>query len=148
MSSNNRSRRWNKNKKSANRGGGGKNKKKGEQKPNKAPRPGISLKPLVREVADCPVCGEPIKDITSALSLMGEGVPAHFDCVLNRIKEKESIGEGEALIYLGKGDFGVVNDEEYRKGKLEIIRKVTYEQLDNREEWRMKMRQDVDFQRK
>ena len=147
MSSNNRSRRWNKNKKTPNRSGGPKN-KKGDQKPVKAPRPGIALKPLVREVADCPVCGEPIKDITSALSLVGEGVPSHFDCVLARIREKENLQEGETLIYLGKGDFGVVNDEEYQKGKLVVIRKVTYEQLDNREEWRLKMRQDVDFQRK
>ncbi|MDC7224430.1 MAG: hypothetical protein PQJ60_11870 [Spirochaetales bacterium] len=147
MSSNNRSRRWNKNKKSANRGNKNNN-RRGDAKSAKTARPIISLKPLVREVADCPICGEPIKDITSALSLAGEGVPAHFDCILNRLKEKENLAEGETLIYLGKGDFGVVNDEEYRKGKLQIIRKVTYEQLENREEWRMNMRQDVDFQRK
>jgi hypothetical protein len=147
MSSNNRSRRWNKNKKNASRGNRSKV-KKGEASPVKQARPIISLRPLFREIADCPICGEPIKDITSALSLEGEGAPAHFDCVLTRMKEKETLAEGETIIYLGKGDFGVVNDEEYRKGKLQIIRKVVYEQLENREEWRMKMRQDVDFQRK
>lgn len=148
MSSNNRSRRW-KNKKS---GGRGKNKNNQSPKQGKASRPvparpNVTLKPLVREVADCPICGKPIKDITSALSLAGEGVPAHFDCVLDSIREKENLAPGETVIYLGKGDFGVVNDESYKQGKLEILRKIAYEQLENREEWRHKMRQDVDFQR-
>jgi hypothetical protein len=149
MSSNNKSRRWKNNKKSTNRG----NKKK--DKPAKIPvpaRPSISLKPLVREVADCPICGEPIKDITSALSLKGEdgtalAVPAHFDCVLDQIKEKETLGPDETIIYLGKGEFGVVIDKEYLKGKLQIIRKIGYEQLDNRDDWRQNMRLDVDFQK-
>jgi len=157
MSSNNRSRRWNKNKKNANRGKeGAESNPKGKTKPQgvarpakpaRPARPSISLKPLVREVADCPICGEPIKDITSALSLRDGAGPAHFDCVLNQIREKERLNPGEAVIYLGKGDFGVVQDEEYQKGNLQIIRKIAYEQLENREEWRLKMRQDVDFQK-
>ncbi|MDC7219264.1 MAG: hypothetical protein PQJ59_04950 [Spirochaetales bacterium] len=147
MSSNNRSRRWNKNKKNANRGNRDKN-KKGDNRPPKKPRPHILLKPLVREVADCSICGEPIKDITSALSLQGEGIPAHFDCVLAQVRERETHEEGEIIIYLGQGDFGVVNEEDYQKGKLTIVRKFPYEHPENREDWRKKMRQDVDFQKK
>lgn len=144
MSSNSRSRRW-KNKKNDSKGNNNKNK---PAKQVKVARPAVFLKPLVREIADCPVCGKPIKDITSALSLKEEGVPAHFDCVLAEVKEKESLGPDETIIYLGNGDFGIVNEVEYRKGKLQILRKVGYEQLDKRDEWRYNMRQDVDFQRK
>ncbi|MBN2628243.1 MAG: hypothetical protein JXA95_16385 [Spirochaetales bacterium] len=154
MSSNNRSRRWNKSKKNANRGNGSGNRNKskpqGDGRPAKTARPArpsISLKPLVRESADCPICGESIKDITSALSLRDGAGPAHFDCVLKQIRERETLVPGETIIYLGKGDFGVVPEEEYQQGKLQILRKIPFEQLEDREEWRMNMRQDVDFQR-
>ena len=39
-----------------------------------------------REVI-CPKCGQPITDISSAITDKESGKPAHFDCILNQVNQ-------------------------------------------------------------
>ena len=57
---------------------------------------------------NCPWCGKPIKDITTAISDRLSGRPVHFDCVLARITETEKLESNESICYIGGGRFGVI----------------------------------------
>jgi hypothetical protein len=94
---------------------------------------------------DCAICGKPIRDISAAMNEPSGEKPAHFDCILKSLTEKETLANQEKVIYLGSGSFGVVKMLNNRK--FEIIRKIPYEEeLETRSEWRMDMR--VDFPEK
>lgn len=87
---------------------------------------------------DCAVCGKPIRDISAAMTDPDGEKPAHFDCILKMLSEKETLGNQEKIIYLGSGAFGVVKMMNNRK--FEIIKKIPYENLEVRNDWRMDMR--------
>jgi hypothetical protein len=98
-----------------------------------APRiaPPVLPKPL------CPRCGAPIDDLPSALNDKETGEPIHFDCVLARIAEGENLGEGEKVVYLGGGRFGVVHFENPGDTKHFRVKKtLQWEEKDKRAEWR------------
>jgi hypothetical protein len=86
---------------------------------------------------DCPYCGKPIRDISSAVTDKTTGEPAHFDCVIGKIAENESLGQGDAVTYIGGGRFGIVhfnNPQELRNFSIKKI--FEWENKDNRAEWR------------
>jgi len=58
---------------------------------------------------DCPWCGKPIKDITSAISDRDSGTPVHFDCVIAKLTERENLATNESVSYIGGGRFGVIH---------------------------------------
>jgi len=58
---------------------------------------------------DCPWCGKPIKDITTAISDKESGRPVHFDCVLARIVKMEHLETNDSVCYIGGGRFGVIH---------------------------------------
>ena len=58
---------------------------------------------------DCPWCGKPIKDITTAISDKDSGRPVHFDCVLARIVEMEHLESNDSVCYIGGGRFGFIH---------------------------------------
>jgi hypothetical protein len=85
----------------------------------------------------CPRCGSPIEDLPSALNDKESGVPIHFDCVLARLTESESLGEGEKIVYLGGGRFGVVLFENPADLKrFRVKRTFQWEEKDKRADWR------------
>lgn len=91
---------------------------------------------------DCAICGKPIKDISAAMSEPTGENPAHFDCIIKSLSEKETLDSQEKIIYLGSGSFGVVKLLNNRK--FEIIRKIPYEENPEiRSDWRTKMRVDI-----
>jgi len=91
---------------------------------------------------DCPVCGKPIRDVSAAMTDPSGDKPAHFDCVVKILSEKETLGNQEKVIYLGSGQFGVVKILNNRK--FEIVKKIPYEEnQDARSEWRMDMRLNI-----
>lgn len=94
-------------------------------------------KPVVNG-PDCAVCGKAIRDVSAAMNDPAGEKPAHFDCVLKMLTEKEELGNQEKVIYLGSGNFGVV--KVYNNKKFEILRKITYENPEARNDWRMDMR--------
>ena len=58
---------------------------------------------------DCPWCGKPIKDITTALSDKMTGKPVHFDCVISKIAEMEQVDSKDSVCYIGGGRFGIIH---------------------------------------
>ena len=92
----------------------------------------------------CAICGEPIQDITSALSRPADGEAVHFDCALKSAEEQLSPVDGEKVVYLGSGGFAAVELEAYQKRKLKIIRRSEWEKADEKSEWRTKLRTDLD----
>ena len=72
----------------------------------------------------CVYCGKEIENIASAF-MAPDGTYAHFDCVLERIRETEKPGEGESVSYIGGGSFGIIGRGE--DGKPIIIRRIQYE---------------------
>ncbi|MDR1950281.1 MAG: hypothetical protein LBQ38_12885, partial [Spirochaetaceae bacterium] len=86
---------------------------------------------------NCPLCGKPIRDIASALTEKSTGEPVHFDCVIAKIAEQESLERGDAVTYIGGGRFGVVHfnsPQDTRNFKIKKI--LEWEDKENRAEWR------------
>ena len=98
-----------------------------------APRP-------QRQYQPCPISGEPIDDILSAIDHPGSGQPARFDSTLAAIAKYEKPEQNERICYIGAGRFAVVS-ETREKGtkKLEIIRVIDYERRDRVSEWRAEL---------
>ncbi len=74
----------------------------------------------------CTVCGEKIDSITSSFSY--NGGYAHFDCVIDTLKNKEHLEENESLSYLGSGSFGICKKDE--NGKYSIVKRIEIENKD------------------
>jgi hypothetical protein len=88
-------------------------------------------------VPDCPYCGKPITDISSAVSDKNSGEPVHFDCVIARIAESEALEQGDTITYIGGGRFGVVHFNNPQKPQDFEIKKIfEWEDKENRSEWR------------
>jgi hypothetical protein len=97
----------------------------------------VKLPPIPLAVYDCPVCGKPIKDISSALTDKVSGNPAHFDCVLEKVADNEIRERGDVISYLGGGRFGIVhyaNPHDARGFKIKKI--IEWEDKENRADWR------------
>jgi hypothetical protein len=85
----------------------------------------------------CPRCGMPIEDLPSALTDKESGNPVHFDCIVARIAEGETLMDGDKVVYLGGGRFGVVHFENNQEPKNFQVRKtIQWEEKDKRAPWR------------
>lgn len=125
----------------------GKNENRGNWKNNRRRHPRSSFfKPSL----ECCICGKNIKEVTSAMSHGEEHQPAHFECVMKQLKEKEKLADGERLVYIGNGSFAIIkNQSGGGRKKFEIVKKLELEERDKKpEEWRMKMRARVDSNKK
>ncbi|MCL2793230.1 MAG: hypothetical protein FWD87_09075 [Spirochaetaceae bacterium] len=90
----------------------------------------------------CAICSQDIQDLSSAIALPDDmGNPAHFDCVLKKIKENETLGEKQQLVYLGSGSFGIVENvsSSNQSPNYKIIKKIDFEERENIPEWRKQM---------
>ena len=87
---------------------------------------------------DCTICNKPIRDVSAAINDQSNEKPAHFDCVLKSLSDKETLGKQEKVIYLGSGKFGVVKI--INSKKFEIIKQILYENSEERIDWRKDMR--------
>lgn len=89
-----------------------------------------------REVV-CPMCGQAITDIASAMADKASGKPIHFDCALNKVKESETLGENEKVSYIGQGRFAVLYYENMRDQRTFSIKKIIeWENREQQSEWR------------
>lgn len=85
----------------------------------------------------CPRCGEPITDITSALTDRDSGTPVHFDCAVKFLEGAENIGETQKIVYIGQGRFAVMEFENPADmKKFHIVRTIEWESRESRAEWR------------
>lgn len=89
-----------------------------------------------REVI-CPLCNQPITEIASAMTDKATGSPAHFDCVLTKVKESEPVSENEKISYIGQGRFAVLYYENPRdQRKFSIKKIIEWEDREKKSEWR------------
>ncbi|EPF28422.1 hypothetical protein DWB79_08260 [Treponema medium] len=89
------------------------------------------------EVFTCARCGKPIKDLSAALADKTDGNPVHFDCVLNFLKQNETLQENEAISYIGQGRFAVIKYASMVTMKeFTIVRIIEWEDKNQRAEWR------------
>ncbi|HUW41057.1 MAG TPA: hypothetical protein VMV90_08585 [Rectinemataceae bacterium] len=100
--------------------------------------PGDQNKPEEkREATTCPLCGKPVYDLATALCANKDGCePAHFDCVLERVQAAESISPQERLVYLGSGNFGVIEFKDKSESAFVVKRKIPWETEGEKKDWR------------
>lgn len=93
-----------------------------------------------REYEPDPLTGEPVEDIYSAIAEPNSGKPANFDSVVKRLEAQEPLQEGERIVYLGKGSFGIVAEESEKGRKRMVIRKrIQYEDTHENYQWRKEL---------
>jgi len=86
---------------------------------------------------DCPWCGKPIKDITTAISDKETGNPVHFDCVLARISEMEPLETNDSVCYIGGGRFGIIHYNNPPDTRDFTVKKIfEWETKETTNEWR------------
>lgn len=96
----------------------------------------------------CPVCGEGVKELTSAIEYNGQG-PTHFDCVLRDIGKQENIKENQKVVYLGSGNFGVIENKKNEAGvPFTLIKSIEVEDREKEFEWRLNRKIDIQIAKK
>ena len=93
----------------------------------------------------CPLCAAPVRDLYTAIAYGEHSAPAHFDCIVSLLGEREELEEGAWLCYLGGGSFGVVQmlpaaRRGDRGGSLLIHKRIEVEDKDAAPEWRQGLR--------
>ena len=68
-----------------------------------------------REYEPCPISGDPIKNVLTAIADPETGRPANFDSVIQRLAEFEELRPNEQICYLGRGSFGILVDQKGKK---------------------------------
>lgn len=94
-----------------------------------------------REYESCPISGEEIEDIVTAIAEPHSGRPARFDRVIEKIAATEEIGENERLAYIGRGAFGIVSIEKGENGRPELTvrKRFQYEDSHEKYQWRKEL---------
>ena len=88
-------------------------------------------------VMDCMYCGKTIKDLSAAISDKNTGEAIHFDCIISRIKESETLEPGDTIAYIGGGRFGIVHFKGATNLQGFVIKKIfEWEIKEKRAEWR------------
>jgi len=99
--------------------------------------PKLNTDPL--PVPNCIHCGQPITDLSAALTDKNGGT-VHFDCVMAELSKREELEEGDVLSYVGGGRFGIVRfaspAERKSQRAFTIKRILEWEDKDQRAEWR------------
>ncbi len=91
--------------------------------------------PLV--VPDCPICGKPVRELSSAVTHRASGQPAHFDCIVRELRESNEIGAEEKVCYLGGGSFGVLEfPPPGGQSRFVIKRRIQYEEKETPHDWK------------
>ncbi|WP_258021844.1 hypothetical protein, partial [Brachyspira hampsonii] len=78
----------------------------------------------------CPICNEPIYIIEEAIRHNASGELAHFECILNEIKDNNiaDMEEEDKIVYLGSGTFGIIQERQNGKNTRFFVRKrINYE---------------------
>lgn len=119
------------------------NSRRGQEKHFKHEHPVIdeekqeAIKALKMKTVECPMCHKPVTDLAGALADRETGVPVHFDCVLEKIRQSEHLLPDQKISYIGQGRFGVItyeNPHDIRSFKIQRI--IEWEKSDEKVEWR------------
>lgn len=92
----------------------------------------------------CPLCGQKINMLSTAISVTENQVPGHFECVIRYIAETENPKANEKIVYLGKGEFGIVKFTGGGKdSKFKIRKRITFEKSDEPIAWRREISKNL-----
>ncbi|MCL2191208.1 MAG: hypothetical protein FWB79_04405 [Treponema sp.] len=95
--------------------------------------PALDLAPAL-----CILCDKPIREFSTALCDPDTGKPAHFDCTVNRIVERERLEKGDSVGYIGGGRFGIIHFTNPQNPRKFTIKKIfEWEKNESRSEWRV-----------
>ena len=95
--------------------------------------PALSMAPVA-----CILCGKPIKEFVTAVSDPISGGPAHFDCTVSKIAERERLEKGDTVGYIGGGRFGIIHFSNPQNPRKFQIKKIfEWEKNEIRSEWRV-----------
>lgn len=78
----------------------------------------------------CPICNKPIYITEEGITHNATGKLAHFECILNEIKQNniKDIEENDKIVYLGSGTFGIIQERQSGKNlKLFVRKRINYE---------------------
>lgn len=94
-----------------------------------------------REHEPCPISGEPIDDILTAITHPASGKPARFDAVITSLSQREQLEEDERIAYIGKGTFGIIKMQRGSNGRQELVvrKRITYEEGHDKQDWRREL---------
>ena len=100
-----------------------------------------AIRAFKEQVVTCEICGEPITDIANAINNKSSDKPVHFDCVISKLTESESVGQNDKIAYIGQGRFGLLHFENPHDQKHFTIKKIIeWEARDSeRGSWRNEM---------
>ena len=94
----------------------------------------------------CCYCHHPIEEMSLAVDVPENESPAHFDCVIERLKSSENLQPGESVIYMGNRRFAVVVYTD--KNRFDIVREIPFEDTRDFKPWRnafsVKMRKQLE----
>lgn len=97
-------------------------------------------KPPKRDYDPCPISGNAIDNIFTAIDHRETGKPATFDGVLELIRNAENLPETDQLLYVGSGAFGVYQEvQENGLKKMVQVRKIVYEESHHKPDWRREL---------
>ncbi len=115
-----------------------KNKKRNNRKNHNKKRNTIKLPRIEMPEFTCSICTYPIQDLSAALANKTEAMePVHFDCVLKRLNEIESLGKNQVITYMGRGTFAVLEFPNLaNKKEFSIIKTIEWEAKESLPEWR------------
>lgn len=115
-----------------------------EPDPVRAPAPAAAAAEP-GDPSGCPVCTEPVRDLYTAIAYGERKAPAHFDCIVALLGEREELEEGTRVCYLGGGSFGIVQAhagarEGDRAGMPWVRKRIEVEERDAAPAWREELR--------
>lgn len=124
-------------------GGGGSAKQKRRQIPFD-PEKHFLPEPVPERTYDpCPLSGEEIDDITSAIAHPQTGRPARFESVIRSLSSQveDELSEDHRIAYLGRGTFGLITFEKIPgKSQPMLVVKRYFEYEDNeKHQWRREL---------
>lgn len=88
----------------------------------------VEVPQVVEPRPECSICGQPIESIAEAIS-ESNGRYSHFDCVLEKLRERENVQEPDCVSYIGHGCFAVVTKDQ--DGRFSIKERIQYESNDD-----------------
>lgn len=92
--------------------------------------------PPKRDYEACPLSGNPVDDILTAIAHPDSGKPCNFDSVVQHLESSERLEKDERICYIGEGSFGIVKNQ---GDTLAIRKRIQYEDTHAHHEWRREL---------
>lgn len=109
---------------------GSRDRKRGSRR-SRSRKPPVKKGPPVM----CSVCGKNIESLTQAIGGPDKDQISHFDCILRRLEEEETLLEGQKISYIGNGSFALI---EYKNknytGGFTVLKRIPIETKEHTEQ--------------